>query len=154
MYNRFQGDIAVQIGMDGAIMKCIAGDFVRDQGFENAVNISLFTRPNYWGNIFFKKSSEQIGSDYQDDCEKPIVNISSINNITDAAQRALKWMTDNALADKITINVTNPRTDYINTSIEISPPGSGNLSFIFTKNGANWIGQANNPADKMLPRIN
>ena len=154
MYNRFQGDPAIQITPDGASMTFKGGQPICDQGFENAVNISLFTRPDYWGNIFFKKSSEKIGSDYQDECEKTIVNITSINNITDAAQRALKWMTDNALADKITINVTNPRTDYINTSIEISPPGSGNQSFIFTKNGANWIGQANNPADKMLPRIN
>jgi len=145
-YNRFAGDPCIQVTQDGATMLFIGGQPVLDQGFENAVNISLFTRPNWFGNVFFKKNSEKIGSDYQDECEKTIVNITSINNITDAAERALKWMKDNGLADKINVTVANPKTDYIKTNIEISPPNSGNQNFLFTKNGANWIGQAQNPA--------
>ena len=50
IYNRFQGDVAVSITEDGAKMKFINGQPVMDQGLENAVLISLFTKKGYFEN--------------------------------------------------------------------------------------------------------
>lgn len=143
--NRFQGDPMLAITPDGATMKFIGGQPVMDGGFSNAVIISLHTRKNWWGNILFETESEKIGSDFEKTCLEPIISLSSINNVTDAADKALKWMKDNSIASEIDINVTNPRTDNIITEIKITPPGQDSTEFLFTQNGINWLGQANNP---------
>ncbi len=149
-YNRFSGDPAVSITPDGAKMSFIGGQPVMDQGLENAAQISLFTKKKYWGNILETEESKKIGSDFQAQCMEPITELKSINAVTDAANKALKWMLDIKLANEITVTVTNPRTDNLTTKIIITPPGRDSKTLLFLKNGLNWISQAVNPAHERM----
>jgi len=146
IYNRFQGDPAVNITEDGAEMKFIGGQPVVDQGFENAALISLFTKKGWWGNTLFQKQSEKIGSDYEIQSSKPIVAISSINDINDAADKSLQWMKDLKIADEILIDIVNPNANNIKVNIKIIPPGRTPEELLLFKNGLNWKAQAVNPA--------
>lgn len=150
IYNRFAGDPAVTITPDGAKMKFINGQPVVDQGLENAVLISLFTRRGYWGNSLISEESKKIGSDVEVTALEPIVNIQSVNNMTDAIDRALKWMTDTKLSQNNEITVTNPSSNNLRATIKITPPGRDSQTLLFLKNGLNWIGQALNPASERL----
>lgn len=146
IYNRTQGDPAVQITENGAKMKFIGGQPVMDQGFENAALISLFTRRGYWGNVFFNKQSEKIGSDYELQSMQPIVELKSINDITDATEKALSWMHDVKIANEIIVDVVNPNANNIKMSAKIKSPGRDAVELLTFKNGANWTAQAVNPA--------
>ena len=145
-YNRFSGDPYVKITPDGATMKFIGGNPVMDQGIENAVNISLFTKKNWWGNILFTTEAQKIGSDFEITTQKPVIALQTINDFTDAANKALKWMSDTKLARKINVVVTSPRSDFVSVNIGIEPPGKDKQELSFTKNGSNWISQAESPA--------
>jgi phage gp46-like protein len=149
-YNRFAGDPALKITEDGADLEFVGGQPIMDQGLENAAIISLFTRPGWWGNTLFDQESEKIGSGYEDACNQPIVAISSINDVSDAATKALNWMRDANMARNIGVTVTNPRNDYLKTDIKIEPPGQDIRQLLFLKNGINWISQALNPAHTRL----
>ena len=150
IYNRYAGDPAVTITPDGAKMKFINGQPVVDQGLENAVLISLFTRRGYWGNSLISEESKKIGSDVEVTALEPIVSIQSVNNMTDAIDRALKWMTDTKLSQNNEITVTNPSSNNLRATIKITPPGRDSQTLLFLKNGLNWIGQALNPASERL----
>lgn len=150
IYNRYAGDPAVTITPDGAKMKFINGEPVKDQGLENAVLISLFTKRGYWGNSLISEESKKIGSDVEVTALEPIVSIQSVNNMTDAIDRALKWMTDTKLSQNNEITVTNPSSNNLRATIKITPPGRDSQTLLFLKNGLNWIGQALNPAHGRL----
>lgn len=149
--NRFQGDPAIKLTPDGAKMKFIGGQPIMDQGFDNAVQISLFTKPGWWGNDLVIEDNKKIGSTFQE--QRTIVDIQTINDYTDAAKLALNWMIDNNIASKIEINVTNPNMNYIKTSIFIYPPGQDASKLLFLQNGINWISQAKNPAYERLENV-
>ena len=153
IYNRLAGDPAVKITEDGAKMKFINGQPVMDQGLENAVLISLFTKKGYWGNALITEESKKIGSDVEKTALEPIVSIQSINNMTDAIDKALGWMVDTKLSQEIEITVTNPSSNNLRASIKITPPGRDSQTLLFLKNGLNWIGQALNPASGRLNGI-
>lgn len=153
IYNRFAGDPAVTITPDGAKMKFINGEPVKDQGLENAVLISLFTKRGYWGNSLISEESKKIGSDVEVTALEPIVSIQSVNNMTDAIDRALKWMTDTKLSKDNEITVTNPSSNNLRATIKITPPGRDSQTLLFLKNGLNWIGQALNPAAERMRGI-
>ena len=149
-YNRFQGDPAVKITENGARMKFIGGQPVMDQGLENAVQISLFTKKGWWGN-FLLGENEKIGSNFES--IRVVVDIQTINDYRDDAVLALKWMTDVGLASKIDVTVTNPYINQIWTKIIITPPGQDAMELLFIKNGLNWILQAQNPAHERMTDV-
>jgi phage gp46-like protein len=151
--NRFQGDIAVKITESGAKMKFINGQPVTDQGLENAVLISLFTKRGYWGNSLISEESKKIGSDVEVTALEPIVSIQSVNNMTDAIDKALSWMTDTKLSQENEITVTNPSSNNLRATIKITPPGRDSQTLLFLKNGINWIGQAQNPASERMKNV-
>jgi len=153
IYNRFQGDPAVTITEDGAKMKFINGQPVMDQGLENAVLISLFTKKGYWGNALITEESKKIGSDVEITALEPIVSIQSINNMTDAIDKALSWMVDTKLSQENEITVTNPTSNNLRATIKITPPGRDSQTLLFLKNGINWISQAQNPAHERLKNV-
>ena len=140
--SRFQGDPAVKITPDGADMVFKGGQPILDQGLENAVLISLFTLPGFWGNSVFTEA-EQIGSEYQ--VPRTVVDIETIDDINRSAEDALEWMTDTGIASSVDVETVNP-TGQITTRIKIAPPGEDLQEFLFTQNGQNWISQAVNPA--------
>lgn len=140
----FSGDPLIKITENGATMKLVDGQPIMDQGLENAVLISLFTKPGWWGNALIRDINKQIGSNFER--QRTIVDLETINNVIDDATLALEWMKDVRLSNKIEINVTNPYMNQIHVSIKIYPPGKDAQEFIFTDNGINWISQAINPA--------
>lgn len=143
--SRFSGDPKIYITPNGATLRFEGGQPVMDQGLENSPIISLFTKPGWVGNAFIQNPDQQIGSDYEDSASGPIT-LTSLNNITDAAQKALSWMIDTGAASEIVVDVVNPSSNIILTTILIRPPGGNLTELLLTKNGTNWVAQANDPA--------
>lgn len=141
---RFQGDIKVKITLDGAKMKFINGEPIRDRGLENAASISLFTKPGFWGNVLIRDTNKQIGSNFER--QRVIVDIDTLNEVREDANVALKWMFDTKLASKIDLTVTNPNLNFIETYIKIYPPGQDIEELLFFNNGINWLNQSSDPA--------
>lgn len=148
IYNRFQGDPSIRMTDNGATMKFTGGQPVMDQGLENAVLISLFTKRGWWGNVLAGKESEVIGSDYLSEAAKPITELDAINRVTGAGNKALEWLRTAKIIKKATITVTNPRTDYLRADIKIEPPGEDIQTLVFINNGMSWIYQFNFPANE------
>lgn len=142
--SRFQGDIKVKITDSGARMKFIGGQPVMDGGLENAVLISLFTKPGWWGNDLESEESKKIESNYER--QRTIVDLQTINDVRDDAEADLKWIKKIKLASKIEIEVINPSIDQIQTEIKYYPPGQDVKTLLLIKNGLNWINQAIDPA--------
>ena len=115
-----------------------------DQGLENAVTISLFTKPGWWGNTLLKNENQKIESDFEQ--VRTVIDVQTINDYRDAAEKALEWMRTVNLASRIEVTVTNPKTDWIKTQINIFPPGQDVQTLLFLKNGLNWLSQAQFPA--------
>lgn len=147
-FNRFQGDPAITITEEGASMTFKGGQPVMDQGLENAVILSLYTKKGYWGNTLLRKESQKIGSDFSE--IRTVVNIDTINDYTDDATGALRWMKTENIASKIDISITNPYNDQIYSDIKITPPGQDTQELLFFKNGINWINQAANPSHERV----
>lgn len=119
-----------------------------DQGIENVVTISLFTKKGWWGNALIKDKNKKIGSDFEQ--VRTTVDIQTINDYREAAEKALAWMRTVNLASSLDIRVINPRTDWIKTGISVFSPGKDVQEFLFLKNGLNWLSQAKNPAHERM----
>jgi phage gp46-like protein len=144
--DRFQGDPYVTIGPDGSDMLFKGGQPVMDQGVENAVNISLFTEPNWWGNVLFDEASQKIGSRYQETA-KPPITLSKLEQIRSAALTATEWLTSENIASNISANVTNPEASRIDAIILVQPPGRDFEVLLASTYGGNWISQKIDPAN-------
>ena len=94
--SRFQGDPAIEITPDGACMTFKGGQPIMDQGFHNAALISLFTKPDWWGNSLEKQNNKKIGSNFERN--RVIQDVDSVNEVSDDAKQALKWMLDSEIA--------------------------------------------------------
>jgi phage gp46-like protein len=148
MMDRFQGDPAVKITEGGASMTFKGGQPVMDQGFENAVQMSLFTKPGWWGNVLLTEDEQKIGSNFEQ--IRTIVDVQTINDYADDARVAMRWMISSRLAESIDVTVLNPYLNQIHTSVIIRPPGRDSAKLLFLKNGINWIMQATYPANERL----
>lgn len=147
-YDRFQGDPAIRITENGASMSFKGGQPVMDMGIDNAAQISLFTDPGWWGNALVTEESQKIGSDF--DMIRTIIDVQTINDITDAARLALLWMTQTRLAGSVDVAVTNPSGGQIRTAVTITPPTGDAQQLLFFKNGVNWIYQSLFPAHERM----
>lgn len=146
-FNYLQGDPALFLTIQGANIVFKGGAPVMDQGLQNAALISLFTKQDWWGNVLTNEESKQIGSDFEKQNKKPIVDILSINNIEQAADRALKWMKDTGLAGTIEVSAFNPNGQQTELDALIQPPGQDVQQLRVSGNGLNWQAQALFPAE-------
>jgi phage gp46-like protein len=148
-FDRFQGDPYIFMSSEaGDIFK--GGQPVMDQGLENAVLISLFTREGWHGNALIDNPKQRIGSKFEQAANQPITR-SSINQTRNAADRALAWMIDTRIVSKVTVRVTNPTGQRIDTEITLEPPGQDVLKLLLTRNASNWIYQKLYPAHERGP---
>lgn len=144
--DRFQGDPKMFMDGDGAYFKFNGGQPVMDAGIENAVFVSLFTRPNWFGNALLRKQSEKIGSEFEQKCEATITKTSLVD-IEIAARQALQWMIDSGVVAEIQVGVRNYKGSQLQIAIGLKPPYSEDpLKLLLTKNGANWAAQVLDPA--------
>ena len=145
-FDYLQGDPALFLGRNGSNIIFKGGQPVTDQGIHNAIFISLFTKPGWWGNILTKEESKKIGSDFTEVSSRPIVDLTSINDIKQSADRALKWMSDVGLAES-EVTVINPNAQTVQVDIKIKPPGKDVEELRVSFNGLNWQAQAKFPAE-------
>lgn len=138
MINRFQGDPKLILTDDGVTINFVAGNPVMDQGVENLALISLLTLPGWWGNDIFQNPDEQIGSDFEEIAKGPIT-LSKLNDIKQSAESALA----NPAFGNIETTVINPVSDQVHVINRIEPPGQDAQELLLTRNGQNWINQAN-----------
>lgn len=147
--DNFQGEPKIFVDKNGAFTKYKGGQPIMDAGLENTVLISLGTKPGWVGNTLFDDPTVHIGSDHQDETEKPIT-ISSLNSIRQEAERSLAWMISEGMASDVEADVYNPNGQIINETIKVFPPGKDVQALRFEKNGINWINQITSPAHKKV----
>lgn len=145
--NLLEGDPAIFIDENGADMKFTGGQPVMDGGFENAALISLFTKPGWWGNSLQTDENKEIGSDYET-VNLAAITLTNLNERKQAADAALKWMLLTGIASEINVDVTNPTSQRVETTIEIKPPGNETNELLLTTNAGNWIAQTLKPAHR------
>lgn len=143
----YQGDVAFKINQEGSSFKFIEGQPVMDGGFENAVLISLFTKPNWAGNEFLTLDSQKIGSDFLDSMNLPI-NLEGLNRRRDAASKSLEWAKQKGLFQDVFVEVTNPNSNTILVNIRITPPNGADVDLTLENVGANWRIQRDDPAHR------
>ena len=141
MIDNFSGDPRLVLGANGASLVFKGGQPVMDQGLENLSLISLFTKQGWFGNVFFASLDQQIGSDFMAATEGPIT-ITTLNNVRQAADNAL----ENPAYGNREIEVLNPNANNLNVKITNEPPGQDVNELLLTRNGLNWLNQADNPA--------
>lgn len=129
IFDRFQGDPAIMVTQAGAEMSVQGGQPVMDQGVQNPAFIGLFTGKGWCGNIYLPES-QQIGSDFEAQSEKPITRQSLID-IKNAAERALAG----DLFGDVVATVTNPVADALNVSI-YSPMAGAVVASVKRSKGA------------------
>lgn len=143
----YQGDPAIKITADGATLEFNEGQPVMDKGYENAVLISLFTKQNWSGNVFFRNQDQRIGSDFEASMTLPI-NVSGLNRRRDAAIKALEWAVTAGLFQSVDVEVTNPRAQVIMVRIRITPPFGEDVNLSLSNEGASWRFQREDPAHR------
>lgn len=146
MSDMYQGDPKLTLDENGADLTFKGGQPVMDQGLENAVLISLFSRKGWTGNVLVSDPNQKVGSDFEEKVNQSIT-ISVLNDIRQAGIRALQWMIDSGLASNIEIEVTNPTAKNLRVVILIQPPGQDIKVLLLTKHGLNWLAQSLDPAN-------
>lgn len=108
----------VGIGSDCDIVN---GQPVLDEGLENAVYMSLFSSPGWWGNALIDESEQHISTLENIIDEQPLTNETRLN-IEEAARNALAWMISDGIAQNIEVSATIPAIGRADLVIEIFQP--------------------------------
>ena len=145
MTDRFQGDPRLVLTENGAKLIFTGGQPIMDQGVENQALIALFTTQSWPGNTLFINPDQKIGSDFVK-ASREAITLSSLNNIRDAALKALQA----PIFGDISVEVTNPTSYQIKTEIVVKPPGEDPQTIILLKNGINWVLQGTDPASERI----
>lgn len=156
MVSRYTGDPAVFIDENRAYLIFRGGQPLMDAGLYNAVILSLFTRYETdgkpWpGNLLFDTDSQRVGSDFERAASQSLT-IATLNDVRDAAEKALAWMLKpgSRLASKITVTTSNPTGSVLRVVILIEPPGRDIQQLTLERHGQNWIAQINDPVHERV----
>lgn len=137
MTDIFDGDPCITIDADGADFTFIGGQPIMDQGFENHVNISMLTEPNWWGNDLEPVAARQLNSDFLPTSRRPI-NRQMLIDLARSAERSVAGDEFKTVVSE----ATNPRSQNINVKTLYTSPGGTLKELILTRSGQNWINQA------------
>lgn len=146
MTDNYDGDPRIVIDKNGADIIYRDGQPVMDAGLENSDLIALFTEPGWPGNVLLE-NDQQIGSDFEKQATGTIT-LSKLALIEDAARRALTSPV--AKTESVSVSANNPTGQSLNVAIKRAPPGQDVGKLLVTRDGLNWINQANNPANERL----
>jgi hypothetical protein len=116
----FSGDVKLFLTRDGSDILLNGGQPVMEQGIENLLLISLFTRRGWVGNIFHADEN-QIGSGFEDACDEGVVTLELLKLIANAAERALS----SPEIGKTTVSVVNAHSNDVTVTIQTT---HGNLA--------------------------
>ena len=146
MTDNYDGDPRIVIDKNGADLAYRDGQPVMDAGLENNDLIALFTEPGWPGNVLLEED-QQIGSDFEEQATGTIT-LSKLATIENAARLAL--ISPNVKTEGIAVSVVNPTGASLAVVIRRAPPGQDIGELLVTREGLNWINQANNPANERL----
>ena len=146
MTDNYDGDPRIVIDKNGASIEYRDGQPVMDAGLENNDLIALFTEPGWPGNVLLE-DDQQIGSDFEE-LATGSITLSKLAAIENAARLALA--SPSAKTESITVSVVNPAGSSLGVLIKRTPPGQDVGELLVTRDGLNWINQANNPANERL----
>jgi len=132
---RFDGDVRLSLSQDGGIIKIRGGQPDMDDGMETAVNISLFSQGDWWGNAL-AEDGEQIGSTFLDSLRAPLTNQARLN-VIESVRSALSWLTDTGIASSIDVQATIPGLNRLDISLTIRQPEKAPTIFRYTVNWQN-----------------
>ena len=145
-FDLFQGDPRLVLTPDGVDLEYQGGQPVMDQGVENHVLISLFTRAEApdtgepWCGNAFQPSASKLGSDFEARASQPIT-LAGLALVERAAASALS----SPLFGAATVAVTNPVADYLDVRIQA---GAGAMNVRGNRDA--WTVQALFPAAARL----
>lgn len=137
MSDRFQGDPKLYLTPSGSTLRFEGGQPVMDGGLENLASISLFTAPGWWGNSLLPEEDRKIGSDFEQ-IARGAITLQKLTDIKQSAENAL----DNPAFGGADATVTNPVNWRIDMTAVITPPGQDIEELSLSRNGQNWINQA------------
>jgi hypothetical protein len=134
--DRYDGDMLIIIGPNGADYEVVGGDPVRDQGFINHINIAMLTRPGWCGNELEPVETRKISSKYLPVTDQPITR-QSLLDTNKAAEADVKG-TEFGDVKAIT---TVPSNNTIQTAIFVQSPAGNIEALLLSKHGKNWVNQ-------------
>ena len=146
MTDNYDGDPRIVIDQNGAELVYRDGQPVMDAGLENNDLIALLTAPGWPGNVLLD-ADQQIGSDFEE-LATGSITLSKLADIEDSARRALTASV--ASTDAVSVTANNPAGNSLSVQIRRTPPGQDVGELLVTRDGLNWINQANNPANERL----
>jgi phage gp46-like protein len=112
----FQGDPLIKwSGGDGGDIVKNNGDYERNPGIENMINILLGTKRNTWSNVF--KTNKIIGMKVS---LGDVITLDDIRDIERDAEYALSPLKTLNIANEVTVSASNPSADNILLAITIS----------------------------------
>lgn len=122
MIDQFDGDTALILGADGGNIVYSGGQPVMDiGGLETAVNISLFTGLDWWGNAIFENEPDrQIGSDFEEKVKPKAITNAYLRVVESAAEAALQWMVNQKVAGEVSAEASWPELNTVNLIILIT----------------------------------
>ena len=106
----------------GADLSIVGGQPVMDEGLENAVYLSLFTPPGWWGNILSTGPSDRYESQILELFRRTLTNQVRLD-AEKYATDALAWMVTERIADKITPTAVILSVGVLGLFIKIEQPG-------------------------------
>jgi hypothetical protein len=131
----YEGDPKIYLTDNGADWEVENGDPVREQGIENELNYSLFTRENWPGNIYLT-GAKKVGSAF----ERKSSGVITARTPNDVRQECLNSF-DSGIYGENECTVVNPSASVLKVEYIVRPPNSDPKVFLFTKNGINWKSQ-------------
>jgi len=133
---RLDGDVRVALNQDGGFIRIRGGQPEMDDGLETAVNISLFSQSDYWGNAL-ADDGEDVGSTFSDALSVPLSNQARLD-VIEAARSALSWLTSTGIASAVEVSATIPSAGRLDLGIIIRQPEKAPAAFRYT---VNWQSQ-------------
>jgi len=115
-----EGDPKIFDTGDGVELSIIGGQPEMDDGLENAVFLSLFTSPGWWGNIL-SEPAEKSASRLETALRRTLTNQTRLD-VEQYAREALAWMVAEGIAKKITVSATIPEVGLCLVIIKIDQP--------------------------------
>jgi phage gp46-like protein len=147
-YN-FDGEPRLIPTGNGTTIELHGGQPVMDAGVENAVLISLFTRPGWWGNQYLD-TDFRVGDSTFDEVTQGAITRSTFVTAENEAKRALAWMVDDGIASTIDATVANREGLGIDAEVTINRPSGTTEEIALRHYGENWIRQGEDPASARL----
>lgn len=138
MTDSYEGDPRISIGKNGAELVYSDGQPDMDAGLENNDIIALFTAPGWPGNALLDEA-QRIGSDFEEKATGT-VTLSRLALIEDAARRAVSSSV--ADTEAVTVSAANTAGTRLDVVIRRVPPGQDVQQLLVTRDGLNWINQA------------